>query len=144
MKYAVLVIIVCQLKLWSLSPTHYSMHKSEGFDLCLDLGNLDVCVFFILLYSKQFRNALWWAPPPGGKFHTLTAMWHFCQLGPKGALRVNSPQLEPHKQSELPQVCVKTQISHGGCIDAMLQPVRVRREGDTANLASFHWSTLNA
>lgn len=64
-----------------------------------------------------------------GKFHNLTAMWHFCQFKPKGSLRVNSPQEEPHKESELPQDRVKTQISHGGCKDSMLQPIHSQEGG---------------
>lgn len=72
---------------------------------------------------------------PPEQSNTLTAMWHFCRLGPKGALRVNTPQQGPHKrvihrqygmscryEPELPQACVKTQISCGGSMDAMLQP----------------------
>lgn len=74
-------------------------------------------------FTRRPPDALNWSSC-GAKSDTLTAVWHFCQLRPKGVLRVNSTQQEPHKwvnharygmscryESELTSLCEDTNIT---------------------------------
>lgn len=115
-------------------------------DICLSNNTKAKCCqssHFLLCFSlHESRFSGSWcftthsaAAPFWGWAWTLTAMWHFCQLGPKGAPRVNSTEQEPHRQvtqaqygmscryeSEVSQARAKTQISDSPCMKTQSCP----------------------
>lgn len=83
-------IIHKTLRDWHLILWTYCLHSFQSLSL-----SFWHC-FEQFYFSRRPPDALSWSSC-GAKSDTLTAVWHFCQLRPKGALRVNSTQQEPHK-----------------------------------------------
>lgn len=108
-------------------------------------------VFTVYCEHFQLIGMVWDDAPLSAKSETLTVMWHFCQLGPKGAPRgYFYSKWVIHARfgmsciydSKLPQARVKTQIAYhivDACMDAKLQPVQSEGRGNLC----FAFGTLN-